>query len=1132
MEALSALLQKPYSQDNWLNIIESTFTNVSIIPPVDIPFNEDLNDKIESFRQFGTVTLADGNRLPLIELKVTERIRLRQNRVQLRQLIARLIDQNTAHGVLAVFDTGEDHYRFSFTAKESAINEEGEFVESETDKKRYTYVLGRNEQTRTAAEQFAFLKQKGDSVTIKDVVAAFNVEPLTKEFFDRYKKYYEDFVQFITGKRFEKVNGKWKEVKKGEPSPFHLQVFNSDDKNARNYIKLLLGRLVFIKFLQKKSWMGVPPDEAEWKNGDPKFIYNLYNNFKNKDNFHSNALLPLFDHLNAHSSSDLFTLTKTKIPALNGGLFERQYENLEVLVFPAELFEGFLEFLEQYNFTIDESDPDDAEVGIDPEMLGHIFENLLEDNKDKGAFYTPKPIVKYMCQESIIEYLYTYFEKNNLLGNEQANTQLKQNIERFIKKHEGSAINDHEKTIAKALKEVKVCDPAIGSGAFPMGILLEIFGAVNLLYDNFTDSTSEVWNLEKWEPARIKEHIIQNSIYGVDIEKGAVDIARLRFWLSLIIDEEVPRYLPNLDYKIVVGNSLLPKFNGKIIEIDWSPRQSLQGRAAELHKQVQQHLAEVVKAQKNYFNANNEQKTTIKEQIRTAKLQLIKSQTLFNKERFILSNQITEDDSRLNAREKKENQAKKEQLAQFDETVTYIETLIADNTISFSHFDWKLDFPEILNPNLNNRPGFDIVIGNPPYGLLNKKQNKHTSIIVTEIELEMFKDGLEYGAFNYKMINVFQLFIIKSLNILDENGVFCEIYPLSFTGDQSFYKLRKHILENKRLTKIEAFPERDNPKKRVFESVKMSVLIALIKNSKSTSSFNLRINNDKFINTKIEPTTFSKEEIYSIDKKYFTIPLLPEKEKAIITKVYQFRNVISNVAKCNTGEVDISIDNEYITDNCNDKYLIKGAAIDKFIIKNEMSQGEIQFIHNSFLEKLAEERKIHYSSQRIVMQGITGINERTRLKMAIAPPFTFCANSVNYISIEKKETNIYALLGVLNSKLLNFVFKKFSTNSNVNGYEIDNLPLPKFTKIVQEKIGSIVLQLLSESDYNNREVLINSLELFICKLYGLEFEDLKFIELSFNPSLDEYISIVIPEENNQNLNLSLFTEGTLFHNIN
>ena len=408
-EELRRILQQPYQTDNWKKVVNCVFPNVSYLQiPQAIPHS---NPMVESFKQLGTVRLNDGKNLALFEVKVGPKVIIPSNRVELRKLVTPLIDQERNHGVLVIYEHGTEEYRFTFTAKSTEFDEEElDFVNIETDAKRFTYILGKNETCNTAANRFWELSTQKDKATIKDVEDAFSVERLNKEFFDKYKKFYNDFVQYITGKRFEKEKGKWVEKTKGNPSPAHKIIFNGDDKRARNFIKLLLGRLVFVQFLQKKGWMGVLAKNKKWENGDKDFLLNLFNNAESKDNFHGKYLFPLFDKAfnTPNRPNDVFELTGNRVPYLNGGLFECEYPNSDKLDFPANYFKELLDFFGQYNFTIDENDPFDREVGIDPEMLGHIFENLLEDNKDKGAFYTPKPIVQYICQESLIQNLKTY----------------------------------------------------------------------------------------------------------------------------------------------------------------------------------------------------------------------------------------------------------------------------------------------------------------------------------------------------------------------------------------------------------------------------------------------------------------------------------------------------------------------------------------------------------------------------------------------------------------------------------------------------------------------------------------------------------------------------------------------------
>src|SRR5574344_278455 len=274
---------------------------------------------------------------------------------------------------------------------------------------------------------------------------------------------------------------------------------------------------------------------------------NLFNNSCNKDDFLEKVLEPLFfQTLNSPRENNIAPSavckeygSKIKIPYLNGGLFEKDELDKKQIKFKKEMFEKLFTLFSQYNFTIDETDPDDAEIGVDPEMLGRIFENLLEDNKDKGAFYTPKEIVQYMCRESLIAYLLT----DSKIQEEKIRT--------LVTEHTDPAFTENEKSEIKTkLDNVKICDTAVGSGAFPMGMMNELIACHSVICK------------EDFDRAAIKKQIVQNNIYGVDIEKGAVDIARLRFWLAIIVDEKEPIPLPNLDYKIMQGNSLLESIEG------------------------------------------------------------------------------------------------------------------------------------------------------------------------------------------------------------------------------------------------------------------------------------------------------------------------------------------------------------------------------------------------------------------------------------------------------------------------------------------------------------------------------------------------------------------------------------------
>lgn len=536
-EEIREKLNKKYNYSLWKEIISEIFPNKEFFTTsLNKPLNESETKTAKSIKQFGQINLTDNRKIALFEVELKSNKDVNRNRVELRGLISKDLLSGVKDGALVVYYSAEKpQYRFTFIAKQTKITETGDFEESETDTKRFTYVLGETETCNTPADRFFKLSEIKEK-KLSDIEEAFSVEKVSKEFFGKYKEHFDKFNQF-SYENFKNL------------LPFSHYHEDQKEKAIRDFNKKLLGRIVFIYFLQKKGWIGVPVADGftssdKWTCGSTRFLSENFNkNYKNSEKiFYLDFLEPLFyDTLNKKRENDIFSLTNSKIPFLNGGLFEEDpIEKRYLLFYPNELFQNLFEYFDQYNFTIIEDSVEEQEVAIDPEMLGHIFENLLEDNKDKGTFYTPKEIVKYMCQEALINYLDT---NTGLLNSGLQPTAISDFIKYGIREDNKNLIKKHAKKIEELLDDVKILDPAIGSGAFPMGMLHEIFNA-KLNLD---------WTLDK---AETKRKIIENSIYGVDIEKGAVDIAMLRFWLSLVVDEEEPSPLPNLDYKIMVGNSL------------------------------------------------------------------------------------------------------------------------------------------------------------------------------------------------------------------------------------------------------------------------------------------------------------------------------------------------------------------------------------------------------------------------------------------------------------------------------------------------------------------------------------------------------------------------------------------------
>ena len=722
---------------------------------------------IASICRIGTIDI-DFNPINIFDIRVDDHVVLGRNRVRVQQLVRRIMSTySSAFMIFHYDDSGAWDWRFTFCSKRGNNDEV-------TDNKRYTFLLGPGQSCRTAAENFTKLLKKNGDIQLKDIESAFDVEALSNEFFDKYKGHYERFVEYITGKRFVKQGGKWVEKSFGEPHPEMYPAFGSDNKCVRDYVKKLLGRIVFLHFLQKKGWLGVPID-GTWGEGDKQFMKHLYEyaSKEQQDDYLDAVLEPLFaDGLDKRSNDNIFDThiafpygSKLKVPYLNGGLFERDDLDEIPTRFPAEFFGDLLEFLYQYNFTIDENDPNDAEVGVDPEMLGRIFENLLEDNKDKGAYYTPKEIVHYMCRESLISYLTTHsINADNTRSRKEEETR----FHKLLTAPEtiDPELTEQEKTeFGDILREVRICDPAIGSGAFPMGLLNELVHA-RIFIGAWAKSADGSMLIDDY--AALKREIVCDNIYGVDIERDAIDIARLRFWLSIIVDEHEPRPLPNLDYKIMQGNSLITTFAGKLVNLDTKGQQH--DNTVKMKKE-KMHLFEL---KQQYYNASGNRKYQLDVDIKNSILQLISLQLDYEMRSWHNAH-VTQSDLFENSENKLSFSQIKADLPEdrlrIIETGQAIRQRLADTSIPLHEraqtdirfFDWRIMFTEIFNrPSGEN--GFDIVIGNPPYVQLHSNGGE----LAGQFENCQFETFARTG-------DIYCLFYEKGWQLLKQGGDLCFI---------------------------------------------------------------------------------------------------------------------------------------------------------------------------------------------------------------------------------------------------------------------------------------------------------------------------------------------------------------------
>lgn len=927
------ILERTYQPDEWVEVLKQYF-GAKKFHQAPQPITLPVNDLAEKAVELGSFYTADERLIGIYEVNLTNKAWINKNRVGLRNLL-RQVYKYDVDGALIVF-VQDEKWRFSYVSE--IRTEEGK---KETEPKRYTYLFGNGESCRTAADRFDKLKDK--PIYLNDLFDAFSVEKLNKEFFKSYKEYFELFSDYLA-----KQIG-YRQLLLGSSSELEKGWKDEKAKPIRNFSKRLLGRIVFLQFLQKKGWMGVPATSKDWTNGDPKFLQNLFRTYTNQAHFHSSALRSLFfETLNCKRTNHLAPAIigeNIKIPYLNGGLFDKDISLENDIDFPIDLFKNLLDFFEQYNFTIDENDPYDSEVGIDPEMLGHIFENLLEENREKGAFYTPKEIVHYMCHESLIQYLRTHLPECT-----EDDSPATKALENFIRNGVTGDRNDKRNFVVQQAKRieilldtVKICDPAIGSGAFPMGMLQEIFNAKTAL-----DLTLD--------HAEVKRQIIQNNIYGVDLEPGAVDIARLRFWLALVVDETEPQPLPNLDYKIMQGNSLLEqfedislKFERKVFEVKIIKQVDLFGRVVNPqytineYLQTKQHTKEfdITELEEKYFLSNiAEEKQQIREKIENFERQFILEQLneRENKLKELLQYKVNDFEKDLNAvgeakaeylsKGKKAKDIEK-QKAELEKVRQYRDRLNQIKPGEKPWFLWHLYFMDVFD-----NGGFDIVIGNPPY--------------IKEYTNRKAFDGYRSTAYYQGKMDIWYGFACVAIDLLKQGGVQCFIAQNNWTTSSGASILRNKVLEE---TEIKIFTDFGNYK--VFETAGIQTMIYVLQKKNPLKKHNLKYS--LLLNERINKDQLNSfllfEKFNDFSRKYF-FPLYPIEFKE---KPFSFNDNKEN----------------YLLD------IIKTKG-NLYLTEKEVAQGIVfpqDFLNKTNKEVLGDNFKVN--------EGIFGLSEKEKTELKL-----------------------------------------------------------------------------------------------------------------------------------------------------
>ncbi|TXJ37227.1 Eco57I restriction-modification methylase domain-containing protein [Brachyspira pilosicoli] len=759
------------------------------------------------------------------------------SRVKISRLCSKIItggERNTyGKGIFFIlYNDKKNNYRVSYVKHDKVAvlgNKDVRFKKDYSNPKRYTFLLGEGIKVHTPESRL-----KSDIFnSVESIENAFSVEPVNKEFYNGVKEYFDNIYKDV------------------------IKYFNKDENRAKEFALRFLGRILFCWFLREKEL--IPSEILNSK---------VFENLKYKKNYYSDVLEDLFFNVlnidmekRSFSKDRVISNYEKEIPFLNGGLFSKKEDDEAVKIIDDDIVKGLFEFFEMYNFTVDESAPFDVEISIDPEMLGRIFENLLAEinpetkknaRKEKGSFYTPREIVDYMVMEAIKLYLYKKLPD------------IKDKIDRIFDIEDSIEYSDKEReSILKNIHDMIILDPACGSGAFPLGILQRVFDIINKLDPNhdfyrnsiidklppvIKDEFNRLYDNNKYNYA-YKLGILQNMIHGSDIQPIAIEISRLRAFLSLIVEEKKNikknnlgiEALPNLEFHFVCANSLV-----KLIDED-----NVSDTFTKLiFDGIIENMQEI---SKKFFEAyTKEKKQTVYTEFEAFKHRVSKIEAL---------DQETND--------------------------------IKENIISWNPFTNSAS--KFFNHNIQFgiKRNFDIIIGNPPYGAkISSKEKKYFENNYITSRTKKTTKGLLKGS-----LNTYSLFTEKSISLLENNGILVFITPISIIASDSMCLLHSLLEEKCESIKISNYADRP---KQIFKDA--SVCVSILECIK-TNTTNKNILCTKMYRKSNEDTIDNiLNDLEFIDVKEFKLlgrypKISKEIEVNILRKLFKIKNDIGSLLK-------------------------------------------------------------------------------------------------------------------------------------------------------------------------------------------------------------------------------------------
>ena len=894
-EILKTTFENAFNKDNFIVFIKNLLNRIE-----EAPFTYQGNYIPDAYKQYIKKFERIGkysdrkHSIDILVVTLKKDTSLERARTMQRNFIAWYLNGSRGDSLkdaalVAYISPDEEDWRFSLVKMDYKFEETPSgnirIREEITSAKRWSFLVGANEKSHTVQSRLIdILDDDEHNPTLQELENAFDIETVTEEFFIKYR---DLFIR--TKEELDRVVREEEQVKSN---------FDAHDIDTVNFAKKLLGQITFLYFLQKKGWFGVPRGE-DWGTGSKHFLRELFDKkHGDYDNFFNDIMEPLFYEAlrnDRRHDDHYYSRFNCKIPFLNGGLFDPigGYDWVDVdiklsntlfsnthVTREGDIGDGILDIFDRYNFTVREDEPLEKEVAIDPELLGKTYEKfnaIRPDNFDEfrktlkngkkgeeskfnkkfGVYYTPREIVHYMCQQSLINYLCTELNENNsssqeicgtqmsVLGNQQLKLNVdgvvmpqinKEEIETLIyigeqvTENEARVVNEGRETrtysykipqiirdnanlIDQKLADITVCDPAVGSGAFPVGMMNEIVRTRNVLSTFIKQGSSSRGDYA------FKRHCIEHSLYGVDIDPGAVEIAKLRLWLSLVVDEEdidEIRALPNLDYKIMQGDSLIAEFMGINFDEFSKGHVKYLGFEDKVNK-----LLDCFESKKIQFlnESNVTEKLKLKKDVEKTLIEIFelkveRQETEYSsqlKEIKNTSSMLPVPEQRKAFEEEEKKRLRTKIGIDLEKVKAQLKELHSGKKVR-PFFFWSVYFAEIFR----ERGGFDIVIANPPYIQLQKLRGNPLQKAYKNQNFEVHDSNGD----------IYCLFYEKGVDILKKRGHLVFITSNKWMRAAYGEKLRRFFLEYNPLQLIDLGPD-------VFESATVDTNILVIQKSEN-----------------------------------------------------------------------------------------------------------------------------------------------------------------------------------------------------------------------------------------------------------------------------------------------------------